>query len=128
MQVLIVEDQPNDLRIAAGAAKASGFSGVEARTSAETAKAFLQDAIEGRLAMPDAIVLDLDLGHDSGFEVLRFWHSNPRLRSIPLIVWTVLGEQYREICRLFQVRAFLYKGEDISVLQTALRGLTRASA
>jgi DNA-binding response OmpR family regulator len=124
MQVLIVEDHANDLHIAAKAAEASGFLQIEARSSAVMAIAYLERALEGKQPLPDAIVLDLDLGYDSGFEVLRFWHSRSELAKIPLVVWTVLGDQYRDICRMFKVSAYVYKGEDISVLRQVLSGLS----
>lgn len=124
MRLLIIEDQPNDLQIAAKAAEASGFSAVEARSSAVAAKACLEKALEGEQPLPDAIVLDLDLGYDSGFELLRFWHSHPELAKIPVVVWTVLGDQYREVCRMFQVSAYVYKGDDISVLRQVLSGFS----
>ena len=97
MQILIVEDQPNDVHIAAKAAEASGFSMVEARSSAGAARDYLEKGLAGAHALPDAILLDLDLGYESGFELLRYWHGDARLSQIPLIVWTVLGDQYREI-------------------------------
>ncbi len=128
MQLLIVEDQPNDVRIAAKAAEVSGFSEVEARSSAGAARLYLEKALTGSHPLPDAILLDLDLGYESGFELLRFWHSDPELSKIPLVVWTVLGDQYRDICRMFRVRAYIYKGEDPSVLRGVLSGLTRLSA
>lgn len=128
MQVLIVEDHPNDLHIAAKAAEASGFSGIEARPSAVAARAYLEKALQGEEALPDAIILDLDLGYDSGFELLRFWHSHPELAKIPVVVWTILGDQYREVCRLFKVSAYVYKGEDTSVLQQVLSGLSGLAA
>ncbi len=128
MQVLIVEDHANDLHIAAQAAEAAGFSQVKSRASAETAKEFLETALQKDEPLPDAIILDLDLGYDSGFELLRFWHGNPRLAKIPVIVWTILGDQYREVCRMFKVRAYVYKGEDISVLRQVLSGLSGLAA
>ncbi len=128
MLALIVEDHPNDLHIAAKAAEACGFSQIEARSSAVMARAYLEKSLEEKRALPDAIVLDLDLGYDSGFELLRFWHSNPELAKIPLVVWTVLGDQYREICRMFKVSAYVYKGEDISVLRQVLSGLSGVPA
>ena len=128
MNVLIVEDQLMDLRAAVRAAEASGFSGVEARSSAESAVSWLQKGLAGEVSLPDAIVLDIDLGFQSGFELLRYWHSDPRLASIPLVIWTVLGDHYREICRAFKVKAYVYKGEDISVLQQVLRGLSGVAA
>jgi CheY-like chemotaxis protein len=128
MQILIVEDHPNDVQIAVRAAEASGFSGVNVKSSAAMAKECLEKALLGEQALPDAIVLDIDLGYDSGFELLRFWHSNPQLAKIPLVVWTVLGDQYRDVCRVFKVSAYVYKGEGISVLRQVLGGLTGLAA
>lgn len=128
MHVLIVEDQPNDLRNASAAALAAGFSEVDAKSSAMVAKAHLEKGLEGKEPLPAAIILDLDLGYDSGFELLRFWHGNPQLAKIPLIVWTIMGDHYREICRMFHVKAYVSKSDDISVLRTVLSGLLRASA
>lgn len=128
MHVLIVEDHPNDLRNASAAALAAGFSEVEARASAMLAKAYLEKCLEGKERLPEAIVLDLDLGYDSGFELLRFWHGNPQLATIPVVVWTIMGDHYAEICRMFHVKAYISKSDDISVLRTVLSGLNRASA
>lgn len=128
MQVLIVEDHPNDLRIATMAAEGAGFTSIEARSTAVLAKAYLDQGLEGKHPLPDAIVLDLDLGYDSGFELLRLWHGNPELAKIPVVVWTVLGDHYREICRMFKVSAYVNKGEGGTVLRQALSGLARLSA
>lgn len=126
MQLLIVEDHQNDLQMAARAAEASGFAQVTARSSAVMARMYLEKALQGEQPVPDAIVLDLDLGYDSGFELLRFWHSTPLLSKIPLVVWTVMGDHYRDICRMFHITAYVSKGEDISVLRQVLSGLTGA--
>lgn len=128
MQVLIIEDHPNDLQIAARAAEASGFQKIEARASAVMAKAYLEQALEGQHSLPDAIVLDLDLGYDSGFELLRFWHGNPELAKIPVVVWSILGDHYREVCRMFKVSAYVCKADDISVLRQVLSGLSGLAA
>jgi CheY-like chemotaxis protein len=123
MQLLIVEDQPNDLRIAVKVAEESGYSTVEGASSSAMARNRLEKGLAGEQPLPDAILLDLDLGFESGFEVLRYWHSEPRLFSIPLVVWSILGGQYREICTMFRVRAYVNKGEDISLLRSVLSGL-----
>jgi CheY-like chemotaxis protein len=128
MQLLVVEDQLGDLRIAAKAAESSGYSQVEAKATAGAAKLYLEKGLEGGETLPDAIVLDLDLGYESGFELMRFWHAHPRLSQIPLIVWTVLGEDHREICRLFKVNAYLSKRDGGSVLQEALKSLAQAAS
>lgn len=128
MRILIVEDQPNDIQIAADAAKVSGFQDVEARSSILAAREYLEKGLNGAHPLPNAILLDLDLGYESGFEMLRFWHSHPELAKIPVVVWTILGDQYREICHMFRVKAYVYKGEDFSVLRQVLSGLAAASA
>lgn len=126
-RLLVVEDQPNDLRIAADLANSMGISIVDARTSSHAARVYLEKALHGDSPLPDAIILDLDLGFESGHEILRFWHSNPRLSTIPMIVWTILGEEQREICQLFRVNAFVSKWEGISAFRKALSSLAQAS-
>ena len=125
MLVLIVEDQPNDLRIAAAAATESGFSDVEARSTAAAARDFLEKSLKEARGLPDAIVLDLDLGYESGFELLRFWHSNPEYSQVPIVVWTILGAQYREICEMFKVSAYVDKGAGLAALRNTLSELKR---
>lgn len=118
--LLLVEDQPQDVRLAANTAQSVGISKVEARTSIQTARDFLDAGLRGESALPDGIVLDLDLGYESGYELLRFWHSTPRLFKIPLVVWSVLGEDQSEMCRLFKVSRFVGKWEGAEVLRDAL--------
>jgi CheY-like chemotaxis protein len=124
-RLLVVEDQPNDLRNATEVARSLGFTSVDARASAMAAKIYLEKGLEGEHVLPDAIVLDLDLGYESGFELMRFWHGKPQLAGIPLIVWTVMGEEQREICGLFKVSAYVQKSDDVRPLKEALEGLER---
>lgn len=128
MQVLIIEDQPGDLRIAAAAAQESGFSDVEARSSLAAARDLLEKNMQGARPLPDAIVLDLDLGYESGFELLRFWHAHPQLMKVPVVVWTILGDQYREICEMFRVSAYIDKAAGIAPLRRALAELRRVAS
>jgi CheY-like chemotaxis protein len=126
--VLIVEDQGSDIRIAADVAESLGASKVEARTSASAAKGYLQSALEGQEEMPDLMVVDLDLGYESGFELLRFWHSTPGLSDIRLIVWTGMDERQQEICRLFKVDAIVPKADGLIALKRAIEPLARAAS
>ena len=121
-QMLIVEDQPTDVRIAADVAQALGIA-VEARTSASAAKLYLDAGIEGKHALPDLILLDLDLGYESGHEVLRFWHGHPKLTGTRMIVWTVMGEAQQALCRLFNVTAVVPKWEGADALKRMLKSL-----
>lgn len=121
--LLLVDDRPNDLRIAADAAKELGITEVNAQTSIMRARMFLEKGLDGEVPLPDAIVLDLDLGHESGFELLRFWHSTPKLSTIPLMIWSVLDRE-REICNLFKVKLFVSKWEGPKAFREALAQLT----
>jgi CheY-like chemotaxis protein len=119
--LLVVEDQPSDLKVATDAAHSTGVSVVESQTTIGGARAFLEKGLRGEIPLPDGIVLDLDLGYESGFELLRFWHSTPRLKSIPVLVWTILGQEQREICSLFKVNEFVSKWEGKEAFQEALK-------
>jgi CheY-like chemotaxis protein len=122
-RILVIEDQPSDLQIALQTARAAGVEEVEARTSIQAAMSYLEKALNGEFPLPDAIVLDLDLGYESGYELLRYWHSTPGLKRIPLMVWTILGEEQREICNLFKVSDYVSKWEGAAAFREALRKL-----
>jgi|SRR5579863_2670175 len=122
-RILVVEDQPSDLQIAAQTARAAGIADVEARNTAQAAMLYLEKGLRTEHPLPDIIVLDLDLGYESGYELLRFWHSTPELKRIPLIVWTILGEEQKEICNLFKVSDYVSKWEGVAAFREALRKL-----
>lgn len=119
--VLIVEDDPGDLRMAADVSSSLGFTEVQARTSARAAQLYLESALEGKEPIPDVVIVDLDLGYDSGFELLRFWHSKRELSSARMIVWTAMGEEQMEICRLFKIAAVVSKADGIAALKGAIQ-------
>lgn len=118
--LLIVEDQATDVRIAADLAQELGFSAIEARATASAAKVYLEKALEGQAPLPDLILLDLDLGYESGHELLRFWHGNPGLSGTQMIVWTVMGKEQQDLCRLFNVNAVVPKWEGVAALKRVL--------
>jgi len=119
--LLIVEDDPADLYAAADMAANLGFSTVEARTTANSAQAYLEAAMEKRVACPDVVVLDLDLGYDSGHELLRFWHRNRESLNAGMVVWTRLGKDQQEICNLFKVDAVVPKWQGMEALKLAIK-------
>lgn len=121
--LLIVDDDLKDLRFAHDVARSVGFADIEGRTNFEDARRFLEAALQGKCLMPDAIIIDLLLGKESGVELLRYCYSNPRLAAIPVIVWTILGEDQRELCSIFNVRSFLTKTDDNHALHDELNQL-----
>jgi CheY-like chemotaxis protein len=127
-RLLVVENEPKDMKLAAEVAHSMGISEVEARTSFDAAKIYLDKGLNGEGPLPDGIVLDLDLGHDSGYELLRYWHSTPKLAEIPLIVWSILGEEQRTMCNLFKVKMFVGKWEGVDAFRNALGQMNPATS
>ncbi|MFZ0271025.1 MAG: hypothetical protein WAL34_04160 [Acidobacteriaceae bacterium] len=121
--LLVLEDTPADLRRAADIARRAGFTEFEVHTYSSAAQVYLDKAMRRMVPMPDAMVIDLELGIESGFELLRFWHSTPKLRPIPVIIWTVSGAHQREICELFKVYRFVSKEDDPGVLMETLASI-----
>jgi CheY-like chemotaxis protein len=126
-RLLLIEDQPKDLQFAANVARSLGITEIEARTTASAALAYLQKALDGEGPFPDGIVLDLNLGYESGYELLRFWHRTPQLSRIPVIVWSVLGDEQREMCKLFRVNHFVGKWEGEAAFREALSSIYESS-
>lgn len=126
--LLIVDDDLKDLRYANDIALSVGFSDIEGRTSAEQARIYLNAALEGKCHLPDAMVIDLQLGKESGYELIRHCLSHPRLASIPTVVWSILGESQRELCGLFKVRSVVAKKGREGRLREALRELQEIGA
>lgn len=122
-RILLVEDQEKDLQFAANTARLLGISEVDARTTASAARLYLEKALGGSAPLPDGIVLDLNLGYESGYELLRYWHRTPELAKIPIIVWSILGDEQREMCKLFKVNTFVGKWEGEEAFRQALANL-----
>ena len=123
LQLLLIEDQLADLRTAESAALAVGFTTVERAISIRAAMTLLTKPGEDGHRLPDAILLDLDMGQGSGYEILRCRYSSPELKKIPVLVWTHLLQSHRQMCELFKVDVFLEKQDGTSALSGALTEL-----
>jgi CheY-like chemotaxis protein len=118
---LIVEDDAIDLQQATEILKGVGVSKIDSAASSPRAIRYLEEVAEQKRPAPAVIVLDLALGYDSGFEVLRCWKSDRRLKDINIVVWTQMGEREQELCRLFGLEHVVPKWKDIEELQTTLQ-------
>jgi len=119
-RLLLVEDELKDLKFASDTARSIGIEEIEARTTLQAARSYLDKALQDEVPLPDCIVLDLNLGYESGYELLRYWHSTPRLAQIPVIVWSILGDEQREMCKLFKVDSFVAIWEAAEAFRDAL--------
>lgn len=109
LEILLVEDNPADVRLTTEAFRDSG---VRHRLSAVSdgveAMAFLRR--EGRFEVaprPDLVLLDLNLPRKDGREVLAEIKDDPALRRIPVVVLTT-SQAERDLSRAYDLHANCY--------------------
>jgi CheY-like chemotaxis protein len=120
-KVLIVEDNPSDIRKSEDVLNRLGVQEIELATTVAKAIKYLDDVRAGSREAPDVIILDLSFSLESGFEVLRFWKSHAELRNIRIVVWTVMGELEQQLCRLFGVEEVVPKWGNVTELEYTLK-------
>ena len=125
-ELLLVDDESKDLKNATEVAQSLGFEKIHTRSSVPAARTYLEEGLAGKIALPSGIILDLDFGIESGFELLRLWHSTPRLSAIPILVWSIVDEQ-RKICELFKVTCFVSKWDGMGAFREKLSELIPSS-
>lgn len=80
-----------------------------------------------KASLPDLIILDLAFGEEelNGFDFLRIVRDNPRTRSVPVIVLSVLSSQ-KNIFRSRELGAddFLGKPFSVNVLVEKIRQIS----
>lgn len=86
MNVLLVDDDPQALRLAGDAVEADGLGVLKAVSVAEAIEC-LQ-----RRGGADLIICDIMMPHQSGFELLRFLAGNLRFSDIPVIICSVRAD------------------------------------
>lgn len=127
MRTVIIEDKLSDIRIAARIARAEGFEDIEAFTSLHEAIERIEQGLRGERPLPDAIILDLNLGHENGYQVLRHWRETWEDSPMRMVVWSALGEHNRELCALFHIDAFVSKWNGEAALHEVLRQVSGTS-
>jgi CheY-like chemotaxis protein len=120
-RILIVEDDHQDFRFAERCARWAGMTEIDGSPSAEASIALLEKAEAEKRPLPDMILLDLDLGHESGFDFLRFRYKHPHVSSVPVVVWTQLGDENHHLCDMFKVQGFVTKSKGEFELVEALK-------
>ncbi len=84
-KVLVVDDEPDYLKIAARIAAKAGCAVVTAPTAADGLRAAAAER-------PDLVLLDVGLPDLSGFEAARRLRRAPGLAAVPVIFFTVRSE------------------------------------
>jgi two-component system response regulator len=119
-RILLIEDDETDAEMTLDALREAGVAHeIIVRTDRDGAVALLRADADPR---PALVLLDLNLGNDSGLDVLREMRAVPALRDTPVIVLT--GSDMpadRRLAHRLGAVAFLRKPLLASSLATALR-------
>jgi two-component system cell cycle response regulator DivK len=82
--VLLVEDNPRNLKLARDVLEFAGFSVVVATTGEEAVE-------QSRVALPDVILMDLQLPGIDGFAALELIHGHDSTAHIPVVALTAFA-------------------------------------
>ena len=122
--ILLIEDEAAFSDTCTKALHELGYDGVQLITQMLEAEQHLDDIVSNLTEPPAAIILDLGLGMDSGFTLLRKCHAEPKLLEVPILVWTKHAD---ELSKMFSdylgVKDFLVKSGDPQELRDALKRL-----
>ena len=129
VEILLVEDNPNDVKLAMHAFKAHHIAnhvqvvrdGAEALEFIFCTDRYADRKIENG---PKMILLDLKLPLVDGIEVLRKTKADPRTRSIPVVVMTSSRED-RDIVESYKlgVNSYIVKPVDFGQFTDAVKQL-----
>ncbi|HUW50648.1 MAG TPA: response regulator [Sulfuricella sp.] len=109
VDILLVEDNPGDVRLTEEALKESKLA-VSMRVARDGIEALAMLRGEGDYAdqpQPDLILLDLNMPRMDGREVLRQIKSDDRLKHIPVVVLTT-SEAEKDIIQAYGLHANCY--------------------
>jgi two-component system, chemotaxis family, response regulator Rcp1 len=116
VDILLVEDNPGDVRLTQEALKEGKLRNkLSVVSNGVEALSFLRQ--EGKYAneiLPDLILLDLNLPKKDGREVLREVKNDPRLKRIPVVVLTTSNAE-SDIVKTYDLHAncFITKPVDL---------------
>jgi chemotaxis family two-component system response regulator Rcp1 len=109
VEVLLVEDNPGDVRLIQEAMTGSKVQAhLNVVTDGEQAMAFLRrEKTFAAAVRPNLILMDLNLPRKDGREVLIDLDADPALRDIPVVVLTSSAAE-RDIRRAYELHANCY--------------------
>ena len=98
LNVLLVEDDPDDIFLVREALEAGGFNGkIMMAIDGQEALEYMMGAgpfgDRAFFPIPELVLLDLNLPKRNGFEVLQFLRKHPQLRRVPVVVLTTSASQ-----------------------------------
>lgn len=118
IEILLVEDNPGDIRLTVEALKESKLKNELhiVRDGEEAMDFLLRRGVYAQAPCPDVILLDLNLPRKDGREVLKEIKENPELRRIPVAVVTI-SEAEEDIIKSYDLHANCYIKKPIGIDQ-----------
>jgi CheY-like chemotaxis protein len=118
IEVLLVEDNPGDVRLTREALKEGKVNNnLHVAPDGVEALAFLRrEGPHAGAVQPDLILLDLNLPRKGGREVLEEIKSDPALRHIPVVILTS-SQAEQDIARAYDLHANCYISKPVDLDQ-----------
>ncbi len=118
IEVLLVEDNPGDVRLTFEAMKEGKVvNHINVARDGVEAMAYLhRDGAYRNAARPDLILLDLNLPRKSGREVLAEVKADESLRQIPVVILTT-SQAEEDILRTYNLHANCYVTKPVDLEQ-----------
>jgi CheY-like chemotaxis protein len=113
--ILVIDNDPNALKLAEATLSAAGYRCICRRDGASALRTAEDEA-------PAAVVLDLDMPGMDGFQVLEALRKRSSSRRIPVLVWTELDLPAEERASLLtRAQGFVFKSAGPNALLERLR-------
>jgi two-component system, chemotaxis family, response regulator Rcp1 len=121
IEILLVEDNPGDVRLTKEAMKEGKIvNRIHVACDGVEALDFLYRRGEfAEAPKPDLILLDLNLPRKDGREVLAEIKQDPRLKSIPVVILTT-SEAEQDIVKTYELHANCYLTKPVDLEQFIL--------
>lgn len=118
VEILLVEDNPADVRLTKEALKEEKlYSNLHVASDGVEAMAFLhKEGKYSKAVRPDLILLDLNLPKKDGREVLNEIKTDDKLKAIPVVVLTV-SKSEEDILKSYNLHANCYITKPVDISQ-----------